>query len=83
MYFQNGSYGTACLDIKSGKVLWRNQDLWVMHENGPGGSPTIWNELLIFHMDGSDNQFIAAIEKIQEKSPGKQKDPVKCMIIHN
>ena len=23
MYFQNGSYGTACLDMKSGKVLWR------------------------------------------------------------
>ncbi len=63
MYFQNGSYGTACLEIKSGKVLWRNQDLWVMHENGPGGSPTIWNDLLIFHMDGSDNQFIAAINK--------------------
>ena len=27
------------------------------------------DKLLIFHMDGSDNQFIAAIEKIQEKSP--------------
>ena len=63
MYIQKGSYGSACLDLKSGKVLWRNQDLWVMHENGPGGSPLIWNDLLIFHMDGSDNQFIVAIDK--------------------
>jgi len=34
-----------------------------MHENGPGGSPILWNDLLIFHMDGSDRQFIAALEK--------------------
>ena len=63
LYSQNGSYGSACLDIKSGKVLWTNQNLWVMHENGPGGSPILWNDLLIFHMDGSDRQFIAALEK--------------------
>jgi outer membrane protein assembly factor BamB len=56
LYSQNGSYGSACLDMKSGKVLWTNQDLWVMHENGPGGSPIIWNDLLIFHMDGSDRR---------------------------
>ena len=63
LYCQNGSYGTACLDTQSGKVLWINQDLWVMHENGPGGSPILWNDLLIFHMDGSDRQFIAALDK--------------------
>jgi outer membrane protein assembly factor BamB len=63
LYSQNGSYGSACLDMKSGKVLWTNQDLRVMHENGPGGSPIIWNDLLIFHMDGSDLQFIAALDK--------------------
>lgn len=65
LYLQNGSYGTACLDLKSRKVIWRNQDkdLWVMHENGPGGSAIIWEDLLIFHMDGSDRQFIAAINK--------------------
>ena len=63
LYSQNGSYGSACLDINSGKVLWTNQNLWVMHENGPGGSPILWNDLLIFHMDGSDQQFIAALEK--------------------
>lgn len=63
LYMQNGSYGTACIDMRTGKVLWTNQELWVMHENGPGGSPTLWQDLLIFHMDGSDEQFIAAIDK--------------------
>ncbi len=63
LYSQNGAYGTACLDTKSGKVLWLNQDLWVMHENGPGGSPIIWKDLLVFHMDGSGKQSIVALEK--------------------
>ena len=63
MYIQNGSYGTACIDIETHKVLWTNQELWVMHENGPGGSPAIWQDLIIFHMDGSDEQYIAAIDK--------------------
>ncbi len=39
LYAHFGSYGTACLDTQSGKVLWRNQDLRVMHENGPGSCP--------------------------------------------
>ena len=63
LFLQNGSYGTACVDIQSNEVLWTNQELVVMHENGPGGSPAIWNDLIIFHMDGSDDQFIAAIDQ--------------------
>ena len=67
IYFQNGSYGSACLDLKTLDIVWTNQDLWVMHENGPGGSPIIWNDLLIFHMDGSDNQYIVALDKMTGK----------------
>lgn len=62
LYIHNGAFGTACLDTESGKVLWLNQDLWVMHENGPGSTPVLWNDLLIFHMDGSDQQFIVALD---------------------
>lgn len=53
-----GAYGTACLDDAK-KVVWSNRDLIVQHENGPGSSPVIWGDLLIFHCDGSDQQFIA------------------------
>lgn len=63
IYFQNGSYGSACLDLETLELVWTNQELWVMHENGPGGSPIIWNDLLIFHMDGSDTQYIVALDK--------------------
>jgi outer membrane protein assembly factor BamB len=63
LYCHFGAYGTACLDTGSRKVLWTNRDLVVQHENGPGSSPVIWRDLLIFHCDGSDLQYIAALDK--------------------
>ena len=34
-----------------------------MHENGPGSSPVLFGDLMIFHLDGSDQQFIVALSK--------------------
>jgi outer membrane protein assembly factor BamB len=62
LYCHFGAYGTACLDTRTAKVLWRNQDLVVHHENGPGSTPVLWKDKLIFHMDGSDEQYIAALD---------------------
>jgi outer membrane protein assembly factor BamB len=63
LYCHFGAYGTACLDTTTRKVVWTNRDLVVQHENGPGSSPVLWGDLLIFHCDGSDQQFIAALDK--------------------
>ena len=62
LYAHFGALGTACVDTASGKVLWTNTELKIKHENGPGSSPVLWKDLLIFHMDGSDAQFIAALD---------------------
>jgi len=62
LYAHFGALGTACVDTASGKVLWTNAELKIKHENGPGSSPVLWKDLLIFHMDGSDAQFIAALD---------------------
>ena len=61
-YFHFGTYGTACVDSASGEVLWKNDTLHVDHQNGPGSSPIIWNDLLIVHFDGTDRQFVAAFD---------------------
>lgn len=63
LYMHFGTFGTACLDTTSGKVLWRNRELHLMHENGPGSTPVVWGDRVIFHGDGSDVQFIAALDK--------------------
>lgn len=61
-YFHFGTFGTACVDTRSGKVLWTNNQLRIMHENGPGSSPILWKNRLIFHLDGSDSQSVVALD---------------------
>jgi len=67
LYCHFGAFGTVCLDTHDGKVLWKNTSLPVNHENGPGSSPILWKNLLIFHLDGSDKQFLAALDKATGK----------------
>jgi outer membrane protein assembly factor BamB len=61
LYCHFGASGTACVDTQTHKVLWLNQEHKINHENGPGGSPVLHNDLLIFHCDGSDTQYITAL----------------------
>jgi len=63
LYCHFGTYGTVCLDTRAGKIAWTNHDLRIMHENGPGSSPILWGQFLIVHCDGSDQQYIAALDK--------------------
>lgn len=62
-YVHFGAYGTACLDRATGKVLWQRRDLPCNHFRGPGSSPILYRDLLIFHMDGFDYQYVVALNK--------------------
>jgi outer membrane protein assembly factor BamB len=66
-----GFYGTACLDTK-GKVLWK-QVLKYEPQHGPGGSPALFEDLLIISCDGFDAQYVVALDagtgKIRWKTP--------------
>ena len=65
LFLHFGAYGNACIDSESGKIIWKNDEkkLWIMHENGPGRSPILWKNVMIFHLDGSDRQSIVALHK--------------------
>jgi outer membrane protein assembly factor BamB len=63
VYVHFGSYGTACLETGGGKVLWQRRDLPCEHFRGPGSSPILFENLLIFHMDGYDHQYVVALDK--------------------
>jgi outer membrane protein assembly factor BamB len=65
VYCHFGTFGTFCVDTAKASVLWKNTDaeLKLMHENGPGSSAILWKNLVIFHGDGSDVQFVAALDK--------------------
>jgi outer membrane protein assembly factor BamB len=62
LYAHFGAYGTACLDTASLQVVWTSRELVINHENGPGSSPILWGDRLIVHCDGSDAQYIAALD---------------------
>lgn len=72
VYVHFGDNGTACLST-DGKVLWRNQELIYAHGHGPGGSPVLYNDLLIVSCDGTDRQFVAALDKHSGKLRWKTK----------
>ena len=63
LYVTFGSPGTACLDTKTGERLWERRDFICNHYRGAGSSPILHGDLLILHFDGSDHQFIVALDK--------------------
>ncbi len=63
VYVTFGSPGTACLDTSSGKVLWQRRDLECNHFRGAGSSPILHGGLLLMNFDGSDHQFVIALDK--------------------
>jgi outer membrane protein assembly factor BamB len=58
-----GSPGTACLESETGRVLWTRRDLACNHYRGAGSSPILFGDLLIMHFDGSDQQYVVALDK--------------------
>ena len=63
VYVTFGSPGTACLDTQTGKALWERRDIECNHYRGAGSSPILYRDLLIMNFDGSDAQFIIALDK--------------------
>lgn len=55
--------GTACLDTKTGKVLWKRDDLRCRHYRGASSSPVLFENLLILTFDGADLQYLIALDK--------------------
>jgi outer membrane protein assembly factor BamB len=54
--------GTACVTT-AGEVLWRQQTLRYDPKNGNGGSPVLYQDKLIFHCDGKEDPYVAALNK--------------------
>jgi outer membrane protein assembly factor BamB len=63
VYVTFGAPGTAAIDTSTGKVLWERRDFECNHFRGAGSSPVIFGNLLLLHFDGSDHQFVVALDK--------------------
>ncbi|MBM3758237.1 MAG: PQQ-like beta-propeller repeat protein [Acidobacteria bacterium] len=71
VFLHFGFYGTACVNLK-GDVLWK-QTLKYEPQHGPGGSPVLFEDLLIISCDGFDAQYVVALDaasgKVRWKTP--------------
>ncbi len=62
VYVTFGAAGTACIDTKTFRVLWERRDIECNHFRGAGSSPILFRNLLLMHFDGSDHQFVIALD---------------------
>ncbi|GIT31053.1 MAG: quinohemoprotein ethanol dehydrogenase [Planctomycetaceae bacterium] len=63
VYIHFGSLGTACLDTETYKVLWKRNDLPCNHFRGAASSVSIYGNQMFLPFDGSDVQYVVALDK--------------------
>jgi len=63
VYVHFGRFGTACLDTRTARVLWKREDIQCRHYRGPSSSLILFENLLILTMDGVDVQYHIALDK--------------------
>ena len=62
LYVHFGTEGTAALDLASGRIAWKMQDLAYVPRHGNGGSPALVDGLMVVTCDGQDVDYVAAID---------------------
>ncbi|HWN98145.1 MAG TPA: PQQ-binding-like beta-propeller repeat protein [Blastocatellia bacterium] len=66
IYLHFGAHGTACM-TQSGEIVWKTRLEYDNGQHGTGGSPVIYDNLLIVSCDGQDVQYVVALEKLTGK----------------
>ena len=71
IYVHFGAQGTAAL-TPSGEIVWKTR-FGYESQHGAGGSPILFDDLLIFSCDGSDDAFVVALDtrtgKVRWRTP--------------
>ena len=63
VYVSFGAPYNGCLDTETGEVIWERTDFVCNHFRGPGASPFVYKDLFMLHFDGSDRQYVVALDK--------------------
>src|SRR6185503_3052553 len=66
IYLHFGAFGTACI-TQTGEIVWKTRLEYDNGQHGTGGSPVIYDDLLIVSCDGNDVQFVVALDKVTGK----------------
>jgi outer membrane protein assembly factor BamB len=66
VYVHFGAFGTACI-TQSGEIVWKTKLEYDNGQHGTGGSPVLYQDLLIISCDGNDVQYVVALDKLTGK----------------
>lgn len=78
VYMHFGSTGTACINTSTGAIMWKRSDMKVEHVQGTGSSPIIYKDFLILHLEGTDKQYIVALNKKTGETIWRADRPEEC-----
>lgn len=67
IYLHFGANGTACI-TQTGEVVWKTKLDYDNGQHGAGGSPVIYDNLLIVNCDGQQTQYVVALDKLTGKT---------------
>jgi len=71
VYLHFGAHGTACI-TQTGEIVWKTRLEYDNGQHGPGGSPVLYENLLIVSCDGLDVQYVVALDKLTGKTKWKK-----------
>ncbi len=71
VYVHFGAFGTACI-TQAGEIVWKTRLEYDNGQHGTGGSPALYQDLLIISCDGNDAQFVVALDKLTGKVKWKK-----------
>lgn len=71
VYVHFGALGTACL-TNEGALVWKTTLAYDNGQHGNGGSPVLYDDLLIVSCDGQSEQYVVALDKLTGKQRWKK-----------
>ncbi len=63
VYVHYGTFGTACINTKNYEIAWKREDLKCNHMQGPASSPILYKNMLIVHLEGTEDPYVVALNK--------------------
>ena len=77
VYVHYGHFGTACINTDNFEVVWKREDMPCDHMQGPASSLILHKNMLIVHLEGTQNPYVAALDKKTGKTIWKSVRPAE------
>jgi outer membrane protein assembly factor BamB len=75
IYVHYGHFGTACINTQNFEVVWKREDMPCEHVQGPASSLLLHKNMLIVHLEGTEDPYVAALDKKTGKTIWKSVRP--------